>query len=77
MKKLNKEEIEFYLKKEQKKKFLKKGKKHGIYYFGKKKRQTNPVSLPGRSYGQKSLVGGSPCGCKESGTERLTQLLFM
>ena len=40
MKKLNKEEIEFYLKKEQKKKFFKKGKKHGIYYFGKKNGKT-------------------------------------
>ena len=35
--------------------------------------QPTPVSLPGKSHGQKSLVGCSPWGCKESGTtERLT-----
>ena len=35
-----------------------------------------PVFLPGKSYGQRSLVGYSPWGCKESDTiERLnTQL---
>ena len=33
----------------------------------------SPVSLPGKSPGQRSLVGCSPWGCKESGTtERLT-----
>ena len=32
-----------------------------------------PVSLPGKSHGQRSLVGSSSWGCKESGTtERLT-----
>ena len=25
-----------------------------------------PVFLPGESHGQRSLVGCSPCGCKES-----------
>ena len=35
--------------------------------------QPTPVSLPGKSHGQRSLVGCSPCGRKESGTtERLT-----
>ena len=35
--------------------------------------ESTPVSLPGKSYGQRSLVGCSPRGCKESGmTERLT-----
>ena len=29
---------------------------------------TPPVSLPGKSHGQRSLVGCSPWGCKESGT---------
>ena len=35
--------------------------------------ESTPVSLPGKSYVQKSLVGCSPWGHKESGmTERLT-----
>ena len=35
--------------------------------------QPTPVFLPGESPGQRSLVGGSPWGGKESGTtERLT-----
>ena len=40
----------------------------------KKKWQPNPVSLPGKSHGQRSLVGFSPWGHrKESGmTEQLT-----
>ena len=39
----------------------------------RKKWQLTPVSLPGKSRGQKSLVGFSPWGCKESGkTARLT-----
>ena len=34
---------------------------------------TTPVSLPGKSHGQRSLVGFSPWGCKESDTtERLS-----
>ena len=32
----------------------------------RRKWQPNPVFLPGESYGQKSLVGHSPWGCKES-----------
>ena len=39
--------------------------------------QPTPVSLPGKSHGQKSLAGCSPWGRKESGTTgrlRLTQL---
>ena len=38
-----------------------------------KEMATTPVSLPGKSHGQRSVVGSSPWGCKESGTtERLT-----
>ena len=38
---------------------------------GRRKWQPTPVSLTGESHGQKSLVGYSPWGCKESGmTER-------
>ena len=34
--------------------------------------QSTPVLLPGKSHGQRSLVGYSPWGCKESDTtERL------
>ena len=39
----------------------------------RRKWQPTPVSLPGKSHGQRSLVGCSPWGRKESGTtERLT-----
>ena len=38
-----------------------------------RKWQPAPVSLPGKSHGQRNLVGCSPSCCKESGkTERLT-----
>ena len=33
-----------------------------------RKWQPTPVSLPGKSHGQRRLVGCSPWGCKESGT---------
>ena len=33
-----------------------------------KKCQPTPVSLPGKSHGQRSLVGYSPWGCKKSDT---------
>ena len=33
-----------------------------------KEMQPTPVSLPGKSHGQRSLVGCSPWGHKESGT---------
>ena len=37
--------------------------------------QPTPVLLPGESHGQKSLVGYSPCGRKESDmTEQLTRI---
>ena len=37
-----------------------------------RERQPTPVVLPGKSHGQRSLVGCSPWGLKESGrTERL------
>ena len=51
---------------------------HGFYlWVGKipwrRKWQPTPVSLPGKSHGQRSLVGCSPWGCKELGTtEQLT-----
>ena len=32
----------------------------------RRKWQPTPVSLPGESHGQRSLVGYSPWGCKES-----------
>ena len=34
----------------------------------RRKWQPTPVFLPGKSHGQKSLAGYSPCGCKESDT---------
>ena len=41
--------------------------------LGRRKWQPNPVFLPGESHGQKSLVGYSPWGHKESDTtERLS-----
>ena len=40
-----------------------------------KEMATTPVFLPGESQGQRSLVGYSPWGCKESDmTERLTHI---
>ena len=42
--------------------------------FWRRKWQPTPVVLPGESHGQRSLVGYSPWGLKESDTtERLTQ----
>ena len=35
---------------------------------GEKKRHPIPVFLPGEFHGQRSLVGYSPWGCKESDT---------
>ena len=34
--------------------------------------EPTPVFLPGESHGQRSLVGGSPCGHKESDTTEVT-----
>ena len=34
--------------------------------------QPTPVFLPGESHGQRSLVGYSPWGCKESDTTEMT-----
>ena len=36
--------------------------------YWRRKWQSTPVLLPGKSHGQRSLVGCSPCGHKESGT---------
>ena len=42
----------------------------------RRKWQPTPVSLPGKSHGQRRLVGCSPWGCKELGTtKRLTHTL--
>ena len=39
-----------------------------IYWSGwRRKWQTTPVSLPGKSHGLRSLVGCGPWGCKELG----------
>ena len=38
-----------------------------------RKWQPPPVSLPGRSHGQRSLVGYSPSGCKESDVTAVTK----
>ena len=35
--------------------------------------QPTPVFLPGESHGQRSLVGYSPWGCKESDTAEVTE----
>ena len=43
-----------------------------MIYSRKRQRQPTPVVLPGKSHGQKRLVGCSPWGCEESDmTERL------
>ena len=43
----------------------------------RRKWQPTPVFLPGEFYGQRSLAGYSPWGCKESDmTERLSLFLF-
>ena len=34
---------------------------------------TTPVLLPGESHGQRSLVGYSPWGCKESEATEMTE----
>ena len=39
---------------------------------GGRARQPTPVFLPGESHGQRSLVGYSPWGCKESDTREAT-----
>ena len=44
-------------------------------WLWRRKQQPTPVSLPGESHGQRSLIGYSPRGCKELGTtERLPSL---
>ena len=40
----------------------------------RRKWQATPVCLPGESHGQRSLVGYSPWGCKESDTTDPTPL---
>ena len=43
---------------------------------GEKKRHAIPVFLPGEFHGQRSLVGYSPWGCKESDTTEWLSLPF-
>ena len=40
----------------------------------KRKRQPDPVSLPGKSHGQRSLVGYSPWGSQDSDMTKVTKL---
>ena len=50
-------------------------KKRTLSMFSPRKWQSTPVLLPGKSHGQRTLVGYSPWGRKESGTtERLHSL---
>ena len=47
------------------------------HLWRKRKWQPTPIFLPGKSHGQRSLVGCTPRGCKESDTtERLTHHLW-
>ena len=46
------------------------------YKRRRRKWQPTPVSLPGKSHGQRSLVGCSPWGCKESGTIKQLTLTY-
>ena len=53
------------------------------FYFGgytpinwRRKWQPTPVFLPRESHGRRSLVGYSPCGCKESDTTERLHLHF-
>jgi len=41
----------------------------------KRKWQSTPVLLPGKSHGQRSWVGYSPWGCKESDTTEQLHLI--
>ena len=42
-----------------------------------KERQPTPLSLPEKSHGQRSLVGCSPWGLKESGMSERLKLTFL
>ena len=44
---------------------------------GERKWQPTPVFLPGKLYGQRSLVGYSPWGCKESDTTEQLHFHFL
>ena len=45
-------------------------------FQGRRKWQPTPVFLPGKSHGQRSLVGYSPWGRKESDTTERLHFLF-
>ena len=52
--------------------------RHGFNPWGRKmpwkrKWQPTPVFLSGKSHGQRSLVGCSPCGCKRPGHDLVTK----
>ena len=48
------------------------------HYSWRRKWQSTPVLLPGKSHGQRSLVGYSPWGCQESDmTEQLHSLTII
>ena len=46
---------------------------NGALVFWRRKWQPTPVFLPGKPHGQRSLVGHSPRGCKESDTTEVTK----
>ena len=52
-------------------------KKKCYIHFRRRQWQPTPVLLPGKSHGQRSLVGCSPWGCKESDTTSLSLFTFM
>ena len=43
----------------------------------RRKWQSTPVFLPGKSYGQRSLVDYSPCGRRESVTTEATEHIVL
>ena len=51
------------------------------FWFGKipwrRKWQSTPELLPGKSHGQRSLIGYSPWGCKESDTTERLHFTYM
>ena len=46
---------------------------HFILSHWRRKWQPTPIFLPGESYGQKSLTGHGPWGCRESDTTEVTK----
>ena len=51
---------------------------HYLFFSWKRKWQPTPVFLPGKSHGERSLVGYSPQGCKKlDTTEQLSMHAYM